>query len=94
MLRLADYLEQQPVGSSVVFVGFTDSLGAFSRNIDLSVARAESILQAVRNTGGDRLADIDMTSVGFGELAPIGCNDPAGGGSEINRRVEVWVNNG
>ena len=94
LLRLTDYLEQQPAGSSVTFVGFTDSLGAFSRNIELSIARAERILQAVRNTGGDRLAEIEMRSVGFGELAPIDCNDPTGGGSEINRRVEVWINNG
>ena len=94
LIRLTDYLEQQPAGSSVIFVGFTDSLGAFSRNIELSEARAGRILQAVRNTAGDRLAEIEMSSVGFGELAPTGCNDPTGGGSEINRRVEVWIKSG
>lgn len=91
LLRLRDYLEVQPAGTKVVFVGFTDSLGAFTSNLNLAQLRSQRILQEMRRIGGDSLSGIEMSAVGFGELAPTGCNDPNGGGSRINRRVEVWI---
>lgn len=91
LLRLREYLERQPPGTRIIFVGFTDSLGAFTSNLTLAEQRAASVMAEVQRVGAETLDGIEMSSVGFGELAPTGCNDPAGGGSRINRRVEVWI---
>lgn len=91
MQRLADYLETQPAGAEIVFVGFTDSVGAFDSNKALSEGRAQQVLAELQSFAGTRLNDLNMSSTGYGEIAPAGCN-AAEEGRRINRRVEVWIN--
>ena len=88
--RLADYLETQPEGSKVLIVGFTDDVGAFESNRDLSIGRAQQVQETLQSFAGDRLAGIEFASAGFGEVSPSACNT-TDNGRGINRRVEVWI---
>ncbi|PJI91390.1 phosphate transport system substrate-binding protein [Yoonia maricola] len=90
--RLADYAEDLPAGSRLVFVGFADSVGPFANNLPLSEARAAQVLRAFRDRAGASLDGIQTTSLGFSELAPASCNTTEEGRA-INRRVEVWIAN-
>lgn len=93
MARLTDYLETVPEGTKVMFVGFTDSVGAFDSNRDLSIGRAQQVMQELASFGGDRLSGIEFDAAGYGEIAPSACNT-AEDGRAINRRVEVWIQPG
>ncbi len=88
--RLVDYLEGEPEGTKILFVGFTDDLGAFDSNRDLSIGRAEQVMEELRNFAGDRLPSIEMGATGYGEIAPSACNNSENE-RRINRRVEVWI---
>ena len=90
--RLIDFLETQPDGTEIMMVGFTDSVGQFDGNLNLSAQRAAQVAAELLDTAGDRLSNISVTSRGFGEIAPSGCNDTEEG-RRINRRVEVWIKN-
>ncbi|MEL6838679.1 MAG: phosphate ABC transporter substrate-binding/OmpA family protein [Pseudomonadota bacterium] len=90
LARLADYLEAQPDGTQVLFVGFTDDVGAFDSNRQLSFGRAEQVMAELQNFAGDRLSGIAMASTGYGEIAPTACNT-SDNERRINRRVEVWI---
>jgi len=90
MARLTDYLDGMPEGTKVTFVGFTDSVGAFASNRELSLGRARQVMQDMSAFGGDRLAGIEFAAAGYGEVAPSACNT-SDGGRAINRRVEVWI---
>lgn len=73
--------------TNVLIEGHTDSSGSEEYNQDLSVKRANSVLQY--------LSDLDvgtrrMTSIGYGENQPIAENDTDNGRSK-NRRVEVAI---
>ena len=89
LLRLAAYLETLPAGSEVTFVGFADSVGAFEPNLELSAGRAGQIAQRLRDMGG-AASQLQINSLGVGEVAPAACND-SDQGRTINRRVETWV---
>ncbi|MEL6682784.1 MAG: phosphate ABC transporter substrate-binding/OmpA family protein [Pseudomonadota bacterium] len=88
--RLIDFLEDQPAGSEVLFVGFTDSVGRFDSNLNLAERRAAQVADEVRASAGNSLSGVSITSVGYGEVAPSGCNE-SDQGRRINRRVEVWI---
>ncbi len=88
--RLTDYLETQPEGTKVLFVGFTDDVGAFDSNRTLSQSRAEQVRAELQNIAGDRLAGIEMDTAGYGEVSPSACNNSENE-RQINRRVEVWI---
>jgi phosphate transport system substrate-binding protein len=88
--RLATYLEGMPAGTKVTFVGFTDDVGEFTSNRTLSENRAQQIMEELRAFAGDRIANVELGSMGFGEVAPAACNS-ATSGQAINRRVEVWI---
>ena len=90
MERLATFLEDKPEGTKVMFVGFTDAVGAFDSNWSLSQERAQQVMDQMAAFAGDRLSGIEMATTGYGEVAPSGCNDTDRGRS-INRRVEVWL---
>ena len=92
MQRLTQYLESVPAGSKVMFVGFTDSVGAFQSNRGLSERRAQQVLEELQAVAGDRIADIELASTGYGEVSPSACN-VSEEGRRINRRVEVWISN-
>ncbi|MEL6522113.1 MAG: phosphate ABC transporter substrate-binding/OmpA family protein [Pseudomonadota bacterium] len=88
--RLARFLETKPEGTAIKMVGFTDDVGAFDSNRNLSIDRAQSVMQQLQDLAGDRLANIDMSSTGYGAIAPVGCNVTEKGRA-TNRRVEVWI---
>lgn len=90
MERLVQHLEQQPEGTKVMVVGFTDNVGAFASNRNLSQDRAAQVTKTLRNYGGERLAGVQFDSTGYGEVAPAFCNTDEGGRA-INRRVEIWI---
>ena len=69
---------------TILTVGFSDSGGGANANQAISLTRArhvQSFLSA---------QDITTDAVGYGEIAPIGCNDTEYGRAK-NRRVEIWV---
>ena len=89
--RLASYLEETNMtGKEVVFVGFTDSVGKSELNEFLSQNRAELVMQSVLDASPSLASKVNVRAVGFGEIAPVGCNE-SNRGRTINRRVEVWV---
>ena len=88
--RLINYLAMQPEGTEIMMVGFTDSVGQFDGNLNLSAQRAGQVANELAGSAGDRLPNISVSSVGFGEIAPSGCNESEEG-RRINRRVEVWI---
>jgi phosphate transport system substrate-binding protein len=90
LARLTEYLETQPQGTELLFVGFTDDVGPFESNQTLSIGRAERVIAELQNFAGDRLAGIEMQATGFGEIAPTACNTNENGRA-TNRRVEVWI---
>ncbi len=90
MERLIDFLKEQPEGTKVKMVGFTDSVGAFESNRALSKGRAGEVLKSLQETAAGQLDHIELAHAGFGEIAPTACNTDENGRS-INRRVEVWM---
>lgn len=88
--RLVDYLEDQPAGTEVVLVGFTDEVGRFESNLDLSKRRSAEVTDQLLAFADNRLSNIQFSSAGYGEIAPSGCNATENG-RRINRRVEVWI---
>jgi phosphate transport system substrate-binding protein len=92
MQRLIAYLEASPAGTTITLVGFTDDVGAFEGNRNLAVERANAVAQEIAQVAGDRLNNIEMSTAGYGEVAPSACNI-SDRGRGINRRVEVWISN-
>ncbi len=90
MERLTTYLESQGPGTKIKLVGFTDSVGAFQSNQILAEGRASQVMAELAAYAGDRLADVEMSTAAFGEIAPSACN-VSDSGRAINRRVEVWI---
>lgn len=90
MERLTTYLESLDKGTEVLLVGFTDQVGTFTNNYNLSLRRSATVLEQLQDYAGNRLDHVTMATTGYGELAPTACNISARG-KEINRRVEVWV---
>ncbi|MEM7178118.1 MAG: substrate-binding domain-containing protein [Pseudomonadota bacterium] len=78
-------------GKEVLLVGFTDSIGQADLNRSLSLRRANEVYQNLANALGPAvLGQLPVTTLGFGEIAPVGCNTTFSG-RENNRRVEVWL---
>lgn len=90
--RVVDYLRQPEMGEKeVLVVGFTDSVGRADLNRQLSFRRADQVREAIVNAApAGALAGIDFRVLGYGELAPVGCNESLSG-RRINRRVELWI---
>lgn len=90
--RMIEFLSRpENADKQIMVVGFTDSDGAFSSNEALSNARAASVVAAIRShPDWANLGDRSMNTFGFGELAPVGCNDDFQGRYR-NRRVEIWL---
>lgn len=90
MKRLANFLEKRRNGTKVTLVGFTDNVGAFEPNRELSINRSSKVLEELMTATGDRLSHIEFATIGFGEIAPSACNG-SDTGRNINRRVEIWI---
>ncbi len=84
--RLTEYMTTgNGKGKHLMLLGFADSQGSYSKNLALSEARAQAVATQLA-WSGFRGAEVK----GFGEEAPVACNDNPTGLNK-NRRVEVWV---
>jgi phosphate transport system substrate-binding protein len=81
----ADFADKE-----ILLLGFTDAVGRPDINQIIASERAEQVRdRLLRQTAGQaRVGSIN--AIGYGPIAPVGCNDEASG-REANRRVEVWV---
>ncbi len=87
----ADIAAGRYVGKEIMLIGFTDSVGQFELNRGLSARRAQVVDNTLRSFApAADFADAQITVLGYGELAPVGCNNTLKGRSS-NRRVEVWL---
>ncbi|MEM6940256.1 MAG: phosphate ABC transporter substrate-binding/OmpA family protein [Pseudomonadota bacterium] len=90
LARLVAYLKDRRAGTKVLVVGFTDSVGAFESNRDLSKGRAGEVMNTLKEVGAGQIDHVSMDYTGFGEIAPSACNIDDNGRA-INRRVEIWI---
>ncbi|MBX2879891.1 MAG: substrate-binding domain-containing protein [Granulosicoccus sp.] len=89
--RLARMLQSEDYAyTNVQFLGFTDSVGDYELNKELSQRRATQMRDALLEYDPGLALKVKLRSVGYGELSPIACNETASGRA-INRRVEVWI---
>lgn len=84
--RLSEYMKSgEGKGKQLMLLGFADSKGSYTKNLTLSEARAQAVATQLA-WSGLRGAEVK----GFGEEAPVACNDNPIGLNK-NRRVEVWI---
>ena len=84
--RLAEELSRSEFADrEIMLIGFSDSVGVFDINQEVSLARAQTVLNALRQAGFER-----GVAKAYGELAPVACNDTPES-RNLNRRVEVWI---
>lgn len=74
-------------GDRFEIIGNTDSVGSDTLNQELSIARAQSVVDALIRNGADPSR---LTATGNGELDPVASNDTDEGRAQ-NRRVEVFI---
>jgi phosphate transport system substrate-binding protein len=75
---------------NLLIIGFSDSVGNFGGNVNLSRNRAGVVKALLLQDNIGRLQSEDVLAFGFGPVAPVGCNTSIEGKS-LNRRVEVWI---
>ena len=89
--RLAAFLANPAANvDRVQLLGFTGSVGDATANVTASTRAAETIRDALIEIEPSLADTIELRADGFGEIAPVACNDTAEG-RWINRRVEVWL---
>jgi phosphate transport system substrate-binding protein len=81
-------LRQTKSEKKLILAGFSDSAGSVSRNIALSIERANAVRQALLRKDPQFAPLIDTR--GYGPILPVACNETALG-RDKNRRVEVWL---
>lgn len=84
--RVTIALEDPPV-TGLTIIGHTDSIGSETANLQLSIRRAEAVMEYLRQRG---IALARMSADGHGEAEPIASNNDEAGRS-LNRRVEIHV---
>jgi outer membrane protein OmpA-like peptidoglycan-associated protein len=84
--KVTDILARYPK-TVIHVVGHTDSVGSESYNMDLSVRRAQSV---VNYFSGQGIAPNRLVTAGRGESEPRASNDTEAG-RQLNRRVELYV---
>ena len=82
---IADYLKENP-DSSFLMVGHTDSTGNFNANIQLSMERANAVIEKLVTAYG--ISADQIKPVGVGPACPRMSNDSDKGRAK-NRRVEL-----
>ncbi len=85
MNRIIDFLSRpENQNKRVVLCGFSDNVGSFEKNKELSEKRAASVQSELKSRG------INAEIHGFGPIAPVSDNS-SDAGKEKNRRVELWI---
>lgn len=93
IIRLSKKLRSlDNTNTTIRLLGFTDSVGDFELNQELSLRRANQVRSALLETYAALANQATIQPFGYGEIAPIACNETALGRA-INRRVEVWISN-
>ena len=88
--RLRSMLKRPDVqGKVVVLAGFSDSVGGFTKNVQLASHRVGAVREALRQRDNDASGPA-LQEQAYGPLAPVACNDTEAGRA-LNRRVEVWL---
>ena len=91
LLDLARLLEADVFsGQALYLAGFSDGSGPAKDNMDLSLTRATTVLNALKIAAPSVPAGQLPKIVAFGEALPMAC-DETGAGRRLNRRVEVWL---
>lgn len=91
LLDLARLLEAGVFqGEALFLAGFSDGSGPAKDNLELSQARAETVLEALKIAAPSLAANQLPVVVAFGEALPMAC-DETGPGRRLNRRVELWL---
>lgn len=90
--RMVNFLKRpENAGREIIVAGYTDSVGNYYYNEDLSLKRAQAVTAALYNEAAKQgLNGLNMRAAGYSELSPVGCNDTELGKSR-NRRVEIWI---
>lgn len=84
--EVASALEEAPA-TTVKILGHTDSLGSELYNLQLSIRRAEAVMEYLRSRG---ISLMRLAADGRGEAEPIADNATTAGRA-TNRRVEIVV---
>lgn len=85
LLQSPDYVDRP-----VTLIGYTDSTGQLSANVQASIKRAAQVRTAVLKAAAGRISEQRITASGYGPLAPVACPDNPES-RQLNRRVEVWI---
>jgi OOP family OmpA-OmpF porin len=87
MVKVADFMKQYPTTTAII-EGHTDNIGTAQHNLDLSLKRAESVVNhLVQNYGIDRSR---LVAAGYGSSRPIADNATETG-RQTNRRIEAII---
>ena len=74
--------------SRVVVEGHTDAFGSDAQNLDLSQARADSVVQHLLDSLP--ISPLNLNAMGFGESRPV-ANNETPDGRKRNRRIDVVI---
>ncbi|MFP4089562.1 MAG: OmpA family protein [Cyclobacteriaceae bacterium] len=85
--RLKQFLLDNP-DTNIEIAGHTDSIGPKAYNKELSLKRAQSIVNFLIKEGIDASR---LVAQGYGEEDPLASNDDEKEGRELNRRVEMRI---
>jgi phosphate transport system substrate-binding protein len=77
-------------GQVLTLAGFSDGQGNPAANLDLSKARADAVLAALKGLVPGMPLDELPSEAAFGGALPMAC-DAVAAGRRLNRRVEVWL---
>jgi outer membrane protein OmpA-like peptidoglycan-associated protein len=84
--EILDYIKiNEP--QKITIIGYTDSDGSNEHNITLSLNRANSVKNFIKN----EITDIEIVTLGKGKENPVAPNDSKEG-KQKNRRVEIVFN--
>jgi len=85
--RVADFMKQYP-STTAVIEGYTDDVGSYDYNMNLSQRRAEAVVNSlVDNYGIDRSR---LSAKGYGKTQPITTNVTEAG-KQQNRRIQAII---
>jgi phosphate transport system substrate-binding protein len=92
LVRLARALEVGAFdGEDLLLAGFTSGRGAGAQNLKRSRAKAQIVLDQIKDIATEANFDqINLDVAGFGEALPMAC-DGSEWGRALNDRIEIWV---